>query len=316
MPPQRRRRPVEDEESEEDARPRQRPNLNDSDSDAPDQGNSENEMDEDRPRAQSADQQLAKKLIRYAISCEYSRTVIRRDGIKERVLGNQGRSFRRIFDLAQQQLKDVWGMELRELPVREKMSLQEKRQAMKSQSQPKSGSGSYILSSTLPEAYRNATILKPSKTPSADDEATYAAFYTMVVSMIWLNSGELSEQKLRRYLTRLNADQNVSMDKTDAILKKMEKQGYVIKRVDRPPLGQDGEHTITWHVGPRAKEEVGLDGVMGMVREVYGESWGDDMEKKLRSSLNIKESLDQNGEDEDDAEAEAESRRLTLGDGQ
>ncbi|KAJ3502600.1 hypothetical protein NM208_g16693 [Fusarium decemcellulare] len=311
MPPQRRRRPVEDEESEEDARPRQRPNLNDSDSDEPDQGNSENEMDEDRPRAQSADQQLAKKLIRYAISCEYSRTVIRRD-----VLGNQGRSFRRIFDLAQQQLKDVWGMELRELPVREKMSLQEKRQAMKSQSQPKSGSGSYILSSTLPEAYRNATILKPSKTPSADDEATYAAFYTMVVSMIWLNSGELSEQKLRRYLTRLNADQNVSMDKTDAILKKMEKQGYVIKRVDRPPLGQDGEHTITWHVGPRAKEEVGLDGVMGMVREVYGESWGDDMEKKLRSSLNIKESLDQNGEDEDDAEAEAESRRLTLGDGQ
>ncbi|KAF4977667.1 hypothetical protein FDECE_18325, partial [Fusarium decemcellulare] len=191
MPPQRRRRPVEDEESEEDARPRQRPNLNDSDSDEPDQGNSENEMDEDRPRAQSADQQLAKKLIRYAISCEYSRTVIRRDGIKERVLGNQGRSFRRIFDLAQQQLKDVWGMELRELPVREKMSLQEKRQAMKSQSQPKSGSGSYILSSTLPEAYRNATILKPSKTPSADDEATYAAFYTMVVSMIWLNSGEL-----------------------------------------------------------------------------------------------------------------------------
>ncbi|KAF5007845.1 hypothetical protein FDECE_5847, partial [Fusarium decemcellulare] len=109
---------------------------------------------------------------------------------------------------------------------------------------------------------------------------------------------------------------NVSMDKTDAILKKMEKQGYVIKRVDRPPLGQDGEHTITWHVGPRAKEEVGLDGVMGMVREVYGESWGDDMEKKLRSSLNIKESVDQNGEDEDDAEAEAESRRLTLGDGQ
>lgn len=43
------------------------------------------------------------------------------------VLGKNGRSFRRIFELAQKQLRDVWGMELRELPVREKMSLQEKR---------------------------------------------------------------------------------------------------------------------------------------------------------------------------------------------
>lgn len=44
------------------------------------------------------------------------------------VLGNQGRSFKRVFDLAQKQLREVWGMELRELPVREKMTLHEKRQ--------------------------------------------------------------------------------------------------------------------------------------------------------------------------------------------
>lgn len=30
------------------------------------------------------DEQLAKKLIRYAMACDYSRTPIRRDGIKER----------------------------------------------------------------------------------------------------------------------------------------------------------------------------------------------------------------------------------------
>lgn len=162
---------------------------------------------------------------------------------------------------------------------------------MKNQSQPKANSNSFILASTLPEAYRTAAILQPSRTPSADDEATYAAFYTLVISTIWLNGGELSEQKLQRYLTRLNADQNVSMDKTELILKRMERQGYVIKRIDKPLAGQDGDQTVTWHVGPRAKEEVGLDGVMGMVREVYGESWGEDMEKKLRSSLNIKDLL-------------------------
>ncbi|KJZ75743.1 hypothetical protein HIM_04900 [Hirsutella minnesotensis 3608] len=283
MPPShRRRRPAEDEEPEEDARPRRRQNRNGSDDELDESGDG---MD-DNPN-QDANNQLAKKLVRYAISCEYSRTPIRRDGIKERVLGNQGRSFRKVFELAQKQLRDVWGMELRELPVREKMSLQEKRQAMKSGSQVKTGSGAYILTSTLPEPYRSASILKPSKVPSEEDESTYAAFYTLVVSLIWLSAGELSEQKLRRYLMRLNADQNVSNEKTDVTMKKMEKHGYVIKKVERPPLGQDGDQMITWHVGPRAKEEIGLDGVMGMVREVYGD-WDQDLEKKLRSSLGLK----------------------------
>ena len=103
-------------------------------------------MDLDGDFGHNPDGQLIKKLIRYAISCEYSRTVIRRDGIKERgtsalratarthvliqraVLGNQGRSFKRIFAAAQKQLRTVWGMELRELPVREKISVHEKRQ--------------------------------------------------------------------------------------------------------------------------------------------------------------------------------------------
>lgn len=123
----------------------------------------------------------------------------------------------------------------------------------------------------------------------------------MVVSMIWLNGGELSEQKLKRYLARLNADQNVSSEKTEVIMKKMERQGYVIKKVDRPPIGQDGDHTITWLVGTRAKEEIGLDGVLGMAREVYGGSTPD-LEKKLRASLNIKDRpLPQSGVEEEDA---------------
>lgn len=186
--------------------------------------------------------------------------------------------------------------------------------AMKSNSQLKTGSGAYILSSTLPEPYRSASILKPSKTPSADDEATYVAFYTMVVSLIWLNAGELSEQKLKRYLMRLNADQNVSAEKTEATLKKMERQGYVVRKVERPPAGQDGEQTVTWHVGPRAKEEVGLDGVMGMVREVYGE-WDQDLEKKLRSNLGLRAKAAAGADGHADDEA-GESSRMSAGDGE
>ncbi|KAK1252399.1 hypothetical protein MKX08_003586 [Trichoderma sp. CBMAI-0020] len=288
MPPsQRRRRPVEDDgESGEDARPRQRPHIEGSET-----GQEEEASDEDADMngtTSRADEQLAKKLVRYAIACEYSRTPIRRDGIKERVLGKQSRSFRRIFELAQVQLRAVWGMELRELPVREKMTLHEKRQAMKSNTQSRSGSGAYILSSALLAEYRSASILRPSKIPSADHEATSMGFYTLLVSLIWLNGGELSEQKLQRSLLRLNADRMLASERTEVVLKRLERQGYLVKKVDRPPVGYEGDQTITWHVGPRAKEEIGLDGVMGLVREVYGHPEDAAFDNKLRSSLGLK----------------------------
>ncbi|KAJ3488865.1 hypothetical protein NLG97_g6113 [Lecanicillium saksenae] len=295
MPPSRRRpRPVEDEEPEEDSTQLEQENGNGSEEE---QASGNEVSDNDDPN-RAADEQLAKKLVRYALSCEYSRTPIRRDGIKERVLGNQGRAFKRIFALAQKQLRTIWGMELRELPVREKMSLQEKRHAMRSNAQPKTGSGAYILTSVLPAAYCSAAIIPPSKIPTLEAEATYHAFYTLVVSVIWLNAGELSEPKLMRYLTRLNADRNVGSEKTELTLKRMERQGYVVRKVDRPPVGHEGENTITWHVGPRGREEIGLDGVMGFVREVYGES-SDDLEKKLRASLGIKKPREAGTEDAD-----------------
>lgn len=49
-----------------------------------DEESGDDDMDMGGEATQSADDQLAKKLVRYAISCEYSRVPIRRDGIKER----------------------------------------------------------------------------------------------------------------------------------------------------------------------------------------------------------------------------------------
>ncbi|KAF4124553.1 MAGE family, partial [Geosmithia morbida] len=306
-----RRRMRDEADDEEDTRPRQRRHHDESD-DAGDSESGGDDPDAGGEATRSADEQMAKKLVRYALSCEYSRATIRRDGIREKVLGSHGRSFRRVFTLAQKQLRLVWGMELRELPAREKVTLHEKRKgtrfldptgflflftlipdqriAMSSNTQPKTGTGSYILCSTLPASLRSAAIIPPSRAPSHDDESTYVAFYTLVVSCIWLNGGELSEQKLRRYLVRLNADHNVSSEKTEAILKRMERQGYVVRRVDRQAAGgggQDGDHNTTWHVGSRAKEEIGLDGVIGMVEEVFGGT-SPELEKKLRASLGIR----------------------------
>ncbi|ROT34671.1 MAGE-domain-containing protein [Sodiomyces alkalinus F11] len=238
----------------------------------------------------SPDEQLAKKLVRYALACDFSRTPIRRDGIKERVLGDQGRAFRRVLDIAQNYLRQIWGMELRELPIREKHTLEDKRKAARSQSQPKTSTGVYILVSTLPEAYRSPAIIPPSRTPSADAEAAYVAFYTMVITVILLNGGELSDAKLRRYLHRTNAEDNVGAEPTEEVLKRMLSHGYVTKHVQRDETSQahdSGENT-TWYVGPRGQEEVGIDGAAGMIRSVWGqqdERGGEELEKKIRASF-------------------------------
>lgn len=72
----------DDGESDQDARPRQRPHIESSETDQDEEASDEDT--EMNGAASRVDEQLAKKLIRYAIACEYSRTPIRRDGIKER----------------------------------------------------------------------------------------------------------------------------------------------------------------------------------------------------------------------------------------
>ncbi|KAM0276252.1 hypothetical protein ACHAQH_006927 [Verticillium albo-atrum] len=285
---------VDDDADEDDQRPRQRRTRDNSAEEGQEGG--EDDVDASRMDAEpTGDQNLARKLIRYAMACDYARQPIRRDGIKERVLGDQGRAFRRVLDTAQGMLREVWGMELRELPMREKHSLEEKRKAIKSQSQGKTSSGVYVLSSTLPEAYRSPAIIGPSKTPDPDAEAAYVAFYTIVITIIMLSGGELSDAKLRRHLHRLNAEDNVGTEPTEDVLKRMQAQGYVIRQVQRDAgtQAQDAMENTMWYVGPRAQEEIGADGASGLVRQVWGPQEGDhatdELERKIRASFRLKE---------------------------
>lgn len=76
-------------------------------------------------------QDLARKLVRYALSCEYSRTPIRRADIGTKILaGGNGRQFKEVFAQAQFMLETTWGMKMEELPVREKVTNAQKRGMM------------------------------------------------------------------------------------------------------------------------------------------------------------------------------------------
>lgn len=71
---------------------------------------------------------LIKKMVRYALSCEYARQPIRRGDISTKVLGDAGtRQFKVVFEGAQKELKATFGMQMTELPVKEKTNLNQRR---------------------------------------------------------------------------------------------------------------------------------------------------------------------------------------------
>jgi melanoma-associated antigen len=121
----------------------------------------------------------------------------------------------------------------------------------------------------------------------------------MIVALITLCGGTLADAKLERYLRRMNADVNMPMDKTEATLQKMIKQGYLIRIKEN--VG--GEETIDWMVGPRGKLEVGNKGVKGLIMDVYGDSAPEDLADRVNSSLGLDVPREEQEEQPADARA-------------
>ncbi|KAJ5364317.1 uncharacterized protein N7496_010030 [Penicillium cataractarum] len=270
---------------------------------------------------------MVKKMVRLALASEYSRLPIRRTDISAKVLGEQGsRQFKTVFDTAQQHLRSKFGMEMVELPAREKVTILQRRAAQKTE-KPSTSTKSWILISTLPAAYRTPAIIPPTRAPSTTTESTYTAFYSFVIAVILLNGGTLGEQKLGRYLRRMNAEDYMLGDKTDKLLARLCREGYLVRTREM----DGGEEVIEFMVGPRGKVEVGSSGVAGLVREVYGrgrDSGGGgggaagendltQMEREMRAEFEarLRRSLGISGVREDDQEDRRGEQRVANGSG-
>ena len=95
----------------------------------------------------------------------------------------------------------------------------------------------------------------------------------------------MAEGRLESALARVNADNYfLNGERTENILKKMERQGYIVKIRERDG---GGEETVDYMVGPRGKAEIGERGVAGMARRVYAkkDAERDELERKLVRSL-------------------------------
>ncbi|KAI4208922.1 MAG: hypothetical protein LQ351_008095 [Letrouitia transgressa] len=231
----------------------------------------------------SSREQMVKKLVRLALACEYSRQPIRRADITAKVMApHTGRQFKYIFAEANIQLRNVFGMEMVELPLKEKVTISQKRAAQRTQASTSASSNAYILTNVLPPRYRNATIIPPSRVPTSSTESAYTGLYTFILALVYLSPGSsISESKLESSLKKMNADNHVlGGEKTEKVLRRMEREGYIVKVREREA---GGDETVDYVVGPRGKVEVGEKGVAGLVRKVFGKK--DHEKEKLEARL-------------------------------
>ncbi|KAF2183033.1 MAGE-domain-containing protein [Zopfia rhizophila CBS 207.26] len=241
-------------------------------------------VEEEQGNGSGSLNQLSKGLVRYALACEYSRMPIKRQDINQKVLGSHSRAFKHVFAAANAQLVETFGMEMVELPNREKVTVRQKRAAAASESQAKT-SNQWVLTNALPPKYRVPEIIAPPRIPTLEVESAYVGLYTLIVALISLSGGSLPENKLERYLKRMNADQSTPVDRTDKLLARMIKEGYIVKIKD----SSAGEEIVDYMVGPRGKVEVGDDAIMGFVKTVYGDGAMEDLEQRVERSLGIAE---------------------------
>ena len=237
---------------------------------------------------------------------------------------NTGRQFKHVFSEAQNQLRTVFGMEMTELPQKDKVTISQKRTAARSGVTSSTTSKAYILTSTLPPRFRKPNILPPAQIPSPASEAAYVGLTSFILALIYLSpSSSISEARLEKHLKRMNADNYVLHgEKTEKVLKRMEKEQYIVKVRERDG---GGEETVDYVVGPRGKVEVGERGVAGLVKRVYNkkDAEADELERRLVRSLgdvviekkrtvNPEEAGEDNAEVEDaeqEPEPEQSSRR-------
>jgi DNA-binding PadR family transcriptional regulator len=268
---------------------------------------SETSQPDEAQQEGSSHETYVKKLVRLSLAAEYSRNPIRRTDISAKVFsGANSRSFKKVFDDAQKILMDTFGLQLVELPTREKTSLKDRRaQATQMKGPGATSSKSWILLSILPAAYKsNPAIVRPAQAPTVEAESSYTALYTFILSLIYLNNGALPDGKMDRYLKRVNIDTYTPIGSIEKLMQRMSKEGYIEKRRDT----SSGEEVVDWVPGPRGRMEVGAKGVAGLVQRVYAGAEGeedDELTGKLERSLGIK-LQPQRGEDEEMGDAEAE----------
>ncbi|KAI8364057.1 MAGE family-domain-containing protein [Blakeslea trispora] len=225
-------------------------------------------------------QRKVKDIVRYCISCEYKRKIIRREDLQKH-MQERGTAYNRIIELARVKLKYVFGYDLFEIPSpsakqnqsraqQERNILREGTQTQTADSQaPKRGgfTGNYILVSVLKEVYNTPKIITRSV-----EEYQYTGILYIILGLIFLNGNEISSLELDGHLDRMwiHKDSKTDLEDREKILDYFVKNAYLKKH--KKPDTEGEELEFIFKAGPRAKAELPIASLVYFMCHFYGGS--------------------------------------------
>ncbi|KAI8328580.1 MAGE family-domain-containing protein [Chlamydoabsidia padenii] len=223
-----------------------------------------------------------KDVVRYALACEYKKMIIRKEDINKKILHEHSRQFNTVFKKAKEQLVEIFGMDLLEIPVRDKIGKNRATQSQQPnssevqapQAKPQS-TNSFILYNCLNKELEAHQILH-----ETDEEYASMGLLYFILSIIFVNEQELGEVQLKSYLDKVGVkDQSSDFGDLDKLLTLYVKQGYLHRFKD------EEEYTYQW--GSRSKAEISYKALAKFVSSVYGTEADTNLEETILKSAGI-----------------------------
>lgn len=254
-----------------------------------------------------ADMQLmVRNFVRLALAMEYTRTPIKREEISKRVFVNDHkRCFAAVFDRTQARLRSTLGMELVELPAKDKtrgMTVTQQRKAAHTQATTGSHiiskpSKSWILRTLLPYDLKHIA-----QRQHQEQERNYNAVVTIICIIVAMSDDQCClEGRVQSSLERLGWYPSTPAGLFEEVIARMTKQNYI----DRIKDDQSMEGSFSLAIGPRGKLETlgNRDELLDLVAAIYttgrrdgngdsdGRSGPDSGAGDSRSSADVKDRL-------------------------
>ncbi|RKP11098.1 MAGE homology domain-containing protein [Thamnocephalis sphaerospora] len=223
-----------------------------------------------------------KDLVRLALAAERQRVPLKREDIAKKVLKDHSRAFRVIFEKTQVQLRRVFGMELVELPTREKaqqIGVSAARRA--AVHREKTSTNTFVLRSILPAELRHAELI------DWGEDAALMGFSMVVLSLIYVNERTLSEERLHHYLRKLGVTErpHPQLKSLEVALMRMVKIGYLDRVTSSGDSGDVSAIEYRW--GPRAKVEMDEREMADFVVKVFGDQAPADLVQSIRRASGV-----------------------------
>ncbi|KAG4306235.1 hypothetical protein PORY_000223 [Pneumocystis oryctolagi] len=217
---------------------------------------------------------MIKNFIRLSFSLEHKRAPIKREDITKKVLlPSYSRSFPFVFEKTQEKLRNIFGMELIELPYKDRykyMSASQLRKNKCSQIQNSSSivqsNKSWMLCSILDSKYSELIYHIPTM-----KECTFSGIIMIILSIVIMNGGMISEELLIKYLSDLHINNDTSIGSLDKTLKEIVKKGYLEKIKDEITSINKTEN-YTYFLGPRGKIEIDQERLAAFIGKIQNDT--------------------------------------------